>query len=71
MNKSLFSCGKDDWEIPKLSRGEVVTQLRSLAEDRKSFFSRDGYDEAFREDFAACIIAAELLEQDEVQTCGK
>ena len=40
---------------------EVISQLESLIEDRKSFLSNDGDDETFRNDIEALEAAIDIL----------
>ena len=42
-------------------RKTIQNRLLDLAEERKTFFSDDGDDEVFREDYAALTAAAELI----------
>jgi len=46
----------DKSEIPS-----VIAQLLDLAKDRKSFFSDDGDDEVYREDYKALHKAIEIM----------
>lgn len=46
-----------------ISIEDIILQLRDLASDRKSFFSKDGDDEIFRRDYIALMKAIQLLEK--------
>lgn len=43
---------------------EVISQLESLIEDRKSFLSNDGDDETFRNDIEALEAAIDILQDN-------
>jgi len=49
-------------------REEIVKRLFDIAEDRKTFFKDDGDDEVFREDYAALVKAAQLLDDLDAET---
>jgi len=46
---------------------EVISQLESLMEDRKSFLSNDGGDEIFRADVEALQEAIEIIKESKTQ----
>jgi len=52
-----------------MDRQEIIDVLWSLARDRESFFTDDGYDDLFRHDHAALMAAIEIIEAERSKGC--
>lgn len=49
-----------------MNNSEIITGLRELAEERRTWFREDGDDEQFRRDYAVLTAAAEFIGESEL-----